>query len=421
MKVSSIECRRLKKLIRKGSGSCLIVDCRPYFSFSASCIRGSLNVNLNSVVVRRARGGPVPLQFVIPDPGAQCRLRDGVISLVVAVDDRTPHWQKIKKDSAAQIVISTLLDVSSGAKICFLKARPRSRQLLMFAVNDLQSNKTTVFWKRRLEGFDRIGGLMGQFTSVSGKNRVWGYESFHSQYPELCTELKVSSMDGSEPEKAYEKLATGHKPTYDQGQPAEILPFLFLGSAYHASRQDYLKDLHITALLNVSQRATDHFKGQVHYKWIPVEDSHTADISSHFKEAIEFIDCVRQGGGKVLVHCEAGISRSPTICMAYIMKTKKMCLEDAFDFIKQRRSLISPNFGFMGQLLQYESEALSTALRTPDALHKRDGVSFLSEDFSLNQNYEGSVFAFPASFRTPVPLQTSVNPITLSSSITTSP
>lgn len=121
MKVSSIDCRRLKKIIRKECGSCLIVDCRPYFSFSNSNIKGSVNVNLNTVVVRRSRGGPVPLQFVIPDERALFRLREGSISAVIALDDRTPHWQKLKKDSIAQIVINTLSHLASGANICFLK------------------------------------------------------------------------------------------------------------------------------------------------------------------------------------------------------------------------------------------------------------------------------------------------------------
>uniref|UniRef100_A0A8C0IC47 protein-tyrosine-phosphatase n=1 Tax=Bubo bubo TaxID=30461 RepID=A0A8C0IC47_BUBBB len=150
-----------------------------------------------------------------------------------------------------------------------------------------------------------------------------------------------------------------------QGGPVEILPFLYLGSAYHASKCEFLANLHITALLNVSRKSSESFKDQYCYKWIPVEDSHTADISSHFQEAIDFIG--RRTGGKILVHCEAGISRSPTICMAYLMKTKKLCLEEAFDYIKQRRSLISPNFGFMGQLLQYESEILSSTPSPPVA------------------------------------------------------
>lgn len=79
-----------------------------------------------------------------------------------------------------------------------------------------------------------------------------------------------------------------------QGKPVEILPFLYLGSAYHASRQDYLSDLHITALLNVSRRDLQPAKGHYDYKWIPVEDSHMADISSHFQEAIDFIGELRR-------------------------------------------------------------------------------------------------------------------------------
>lgn len=62
----------------------------------------------------------------------------------------------------------------------------------------------------------------------------------------------------------------------------------------------------------------------------------------------------------MLVHCQAGISRSATICLAYLMMKKRVRLEEAFEFVKQRRSIISPNFSFMGQLLQFESQVLTT-------------------------------------------------------------
>lgn len=373
MKVSSIDSRRLRKMIKKECGSCLIVDCRPYFSFTNSNIKDSVNVNLNSVVVRRSRGGPVPLQFVIPDERALLRLREGGISAIVALDERTSHWQKLKKDSVAQIVINTLTHLTSGTNICFLKG---------------------------------------------------GYENFQSQYPELCTEVKTIDQSGTETEKkisCHPEKCTNHKPDYDQGKPVEILPFLYLGSAYHASRQDYLSDLHITALLNVSRRDLQPSKGQFDYKWIPVEDNHMADISSHFQEAIQFIDHVKQSGGKVLVHCEAGISRSPTICMAYIMKTQQLRLDAAFDMIKQRRAVISPNFSFMGQLLQYESEVLSMApvhAATPEPSTPciQESASFFANDFTNNfntKNFEPSVFTFPTScLHSPVHHQFKLSPIT---------
>lgn len=204
-------------------------------------------------------------------------------------------------------------------------------------------------------------------------------------------------------------LSISYRPAYDQGGPVEILPFLYLGSAYHASKCEFLANLHITALLNVSRRISESCTTHLHYKWIPVEDSHTADISSHFQEAIDFIDCVREKGGKVLVHCEAGISRSPTICMAYLMKAKQFRLKDAFDYIKQRRSVVSPNFGFMGQLLQYESEILPSTPQAPSCQGEAAGSSFLAHLQTLSPDMQGSYCTFPTSVLAPMPTHSTVS------------
>lgn len=74
-------------------------------------------------------------------------------------------------------------------------------------------------------------------------------------------------------------------------------------------------------------------------------------------------DSVKQSGGRVLVHCQAGISRSATICLAYLMHTQRVRLDEAFDFVKQRRRVISPNLAFMGQLLQFETDILCQGWR----------------------------------------------------------
>lgn len=87
-----------------------------------------------------------------------------------------------------------------------------------------------------------------------------------------------------------------------QGSPVEILPFLYLGSAYHASKCEFLTGLRITALLNVSRKSTGYNKDQYDYKWIPVEDNHTTDISSHFQEAIDFIGEWNCSG--VVINCK---------------------------------------------------------------------------------------------------------------------
>jgi len=55
------------------------------------------------------------------------------------------------------------------------------------------------------------------------------------------------------------------------------------------------------------------------------------------------------------VHCHAGVSRSATLCLAYLMTCYHISLNAAFRYVKNRRSVISPNFNFMGQLLKLES------------------------------------------------------------------
>jgi len=51
-------------------------------------------------------------------------------------------------------------------------------------------------------------------------------------------------------------------------------------------------------------------------------------------------------GGGVLVHCYAGVSRSATCTIAYLMQEREMSFEDAFSFVSKQRPVIFPNMGF---------------------------------------------------------------------------
>lgn len=81
-----------------------------------------------------------------------------------------------------------------------------------------------------------------------------------------------------------------------------------------------------------------------------------------------FVDSVEMSGGKVLIHCQAGISRSATICLAYLMSKRKCSLEEAYEYVKERRPVISPNFNFMGQLQTWEREIKSINVMSPEKL-----------------------------------------------------
>lgn len=121
--------------------------------------------------------------------------------------------------------------------------------------------------------------------------------------------------------------------------------------------------------------------------------------------SLSLLDSVRNTGGRVFVHCQAGISRSATICLAYLMRTNRVRLDEAFEFVKQRRSIISPNFSFMGQLLQFESQVLASSTCSAEAGSPALGKS-------------ATVFNFPVS----IPVLPTASPLAfLHSPITTSP
>ncbi|KAJ3588181.1 hypothetical protein NHX12_011775 [Muraenolepis orangiensis] len=358
MEVPSISCVSLRGLCEAEDPGCLLLDCRSFFSFSSSHIPGSSNVRFSTIVRRRARGG-LGLEHIVPNEDTRGRLLSGDYESVVFLDDRSLDFSQVKKDGTLMLAVAALCRDPCGASVFILKG---------------------------------------------------GFDKFSSEYPELCTKSSPPQglclpLSASQPHSADTGCSPCSTPLYDQGGPVEILPFLYLGSAYHASRKDMLEVLGITALINVSANCPNHFEDSFLYKSIPVEDNHKADISSWFNEAIEFIDSVKKNSGRVFVHCQAGISRSATICLAYLMRTNRVKLDEAFEFVKQRRSVISPNFSFMGQLLQFESQVLASSSCSSEAGSPAIGKS-------------SNVFKFPVS----IPVHPSAGQLSfLHSPITTSP
>ncbi|XP_061389998.1 DC-STAMP domain-containing protein 2-like [Musca vetustissima] len=72
-------------------------------------------------------------------------------------------------------------------------------------------------------------------------------------------------------------------------------------------------------------------------------------------KAFNFIDKALNNGGCVLIHCNAGVSRSASVVIAYLMKYKNMDFEIAHGYVKTRRECIQPNAGFLKQLRSLNS------------------------------------------------------------------
>lgn len=77
-------------------------------------------------------------------------------------------------------------------------------------------------------------------------------------------------------------------------------------------------------------------------------------MTPYFEQACAFIEEARQSKGSVLVHCVCGVSRSTTLCCAYLMKHHSMTVEQALVQLRSRRHIIQPNDGFLRQLVFYD-------------------------------------------------------------------
>ncbi|XP_073080153.1 dual specificity protein phosphatase 22 isoform X3 [Manis javanica] len=138
-----------------------------------------------------------------------------------------------------------------------------------------------------------------------------------------------------------------------EGVKSWILPGLYIGNFKDARDAEQLSKNKVTHILSVHDSARPMLEG-VKYLCIPAADSPSQNLTRHFKESIKFIHECRLRGEGCLVHCLAGVSRSVTLVIAYIMTVTDFGWEDALHTVRAGRSCANPNLGFQRQLQEFE-------------------------------------------------------------------
>ncbi|KAK9479912.1 protein-tyrosine phosphatase-like protein [Lipomyces japonicus] len=145
---------------------------------------------------------------------------------------------------------------------------------------------------------------------------------------------------------------------------------IYIGSQFALYGQQFLAQSNVTHVLSIlrgdiDDKHTANFK----HKQIHVDDEHDEDILQYFSEAIEFIEEAVSNGGSVLVHCVAGISRSATVVIAYVMWKHKVSFEDALATVKSGREIANPNDSFVEQLQIFQADGFQVDKTNP-AYHR---------------------------------------------------
>ncbi|GAA5948555.1 hypothetical protein JCM3765_004923 [Sporobolomyces pararoseus] len=173
--------------------------------------------------------------------------------------------------------------------------------------------------------------------------------------------------------------------TFEGHFPSRILPYLYLGNLNHASNALMLKEIGITHVVSLGESALTppappsfSFNKQQqsvsqNSLWLEERlgnisvldlknfaDDGIDSIQPHIDEALDFIMDAHRRGGKILVHCKVGVSRSASIVIAYLMKDLGLDLASSYLLTRSRRLniLIQPNLPFMAALHAFEATLL---------------------------------------------------------------
>eukprot|EP00258_Populus_trichocarpa_P022114 XP_024438133.1 dual specificity protein phosphatase PHS1 isoform X2 [Populus trichocarpa] len=238
------------------------------------------------------------------------------------------------------------LSKGSGEPLRSLCLTTKLREILKFAKVDTETNEELEHWNEMLRN-DAI-------KLCQENNFNTGYfEGSDSNCVVDAYELKVRLEHILERISLISEAANTEKPSL-------ITNSLFIGGTLAARSVYTLQHLGITHILclcanEIGQSESQH-PDLFQYKNFSISDHEDSNISSIFGEASDFIDHVESIGGRVLVHCFEGRSRSATLVLAYLMLRKKFTLLEAWNALRRAHRRAQPNDGFAKALLDLDRQ-----------------------------------------------------------------
>lgn len=162
----------------------------------------------------------------------------------------------------------------------------------------------------------------------------------------------------------------------------QIVPGLFLGNVRSSWKREMLEENHIKAIVSLTDgrwvwwnSITREAVPEYHHKWVQCADSSTQDLLIHMSDTCEFIDQLAfpalsslsylpvdneletdDKPEAIMIHCDLGISRSPTIIVAYLMRKLRIPAIEVLEFVKSKQTTprVRPSRNFTRQLQVWE-------------------------------------------------------------------
>ena len=131
----------------------------------------------------------------------------------------------------------------------------------------------------------------------------------------------------------------------------EIVSRLYIADYQTVSRVLPLESIGADVVFNLVSHKCPNVGGpRLTYENYMLCDTTAEDLLGDVDEIVDKIGAHIKNGRTVVVHCFKGISRAPSVAMAYLIRQERLQLELAFDLVKKKSPKVDPNAGFMMQL-----------------------------------------------------------------------
>ena len=149
-------------------------------------------------------------------------------------------------------------------------------------------------------------------------------------------------------------------PQITNEQRESILGRIFVSNKDAAKDFDLLTMLYITAVMSIGGgHVGNHSSIVSDFMHFGIKDSSDSDLLPVFYKAAEFAESIIADERNILVHCQGGMHRSPTVAASLLIRFAGLSALDAMSCIKAARPTVdftSHGGIFVDQLQQYEVE-----------------------------------------------------------------
>lgn len=129
-----------------------------------------------------------------------------------------------------------------------------------------------------------------------------------------------------------------------------ITPQIYIGGFMQARDGHWLMERGITHIVNAAKELDNYYPAYFKYLRLDLNDIPSQDLTKALDKSYHFMKKAIDGGGVVFVHCFAGVSRSSSQIIHYLMMNKNMSFERTLDYVRRKHSRTNPNPGFLWQL-----------------------------------------------------------------------